>query len=199
MARHVDLQRLRKAQLRRLPAQTGVYALCDLDQTPIYVGRSRRAKGEGIRARVGRHLTSARSDVVANRQLDVWEIGYVWGWPVPDDKVVELESFLFHQYDAKSRLLNRHVPKKVRRLSFHMPEPVRVQILTDEEISFRKEPANRFPRQVRQFNELLDYLLHAKDEKSLRRTLDAHFARVNRFFEEFQKMTAITSAEVEDE
>ena len=29
---------------------------------------------DGIRSRVARHLTSARSDIIANRQIDVWEI-----------------------------------------------------------------------------------------------------------------------------
>jgi len=51
----------RNEQARKLPAETGVYVLCDLDETPIYVGQS----VDGIRARVRRHLTSARSDVAA--------------------------------------------------------------------------------------------------------------------------------------
>lgn len=57
-----------------LPVEKGVYVLCDLDHIPIYVGKS----SEGIRKRVQRHLTSARSDIIANRQIDVWEIAWVW-------------------------------------------------------------------------------------------------------------------------
>ena len=45
---------------------------------PIYVGQS----VDGIRSRVNRHLTSARSDIIANRQIDVWEIAWVWAYPV---------------------------------------------------------------------------------------------------------------------
>jgi excinuclease UvrABC nuclease subunit len=60
----------RKRAVQQLPRETGVYALCDLDQVPIYVGQSK----DGIRSRVARHLTSARSDIIANRQIDVWEI-----------------------------------------------------------------------------------------------------------------------------
>ena len=38
----------------------GCYVLCDLDQVPIYVDQS----VDGIRSRVNRHLTSARSDIM---------------------------------------------------------------------------------------------------------------------------------------
>lgn len=61
-----------------LTNKIGCYVLCDLDQVPIYVGQS----VDGIRARVRRHLTSARSDIIANRQIDVWEIAWVWTYPV---------------------------------------------------------------------------------------------------------------------
>ena len=50
----------------------------------------------GIQSRVRRHLTSARSDVIANRQIDVWEIAFVWAWPVSSpDQLVPLEAHLF--------------------------------------------------------------------------------------------------------
>ena len=49
--------------MQSLTNEIGVYVLCDLDQAPIYVGQST----DGARARVRRHLTSARSDIIANR------------------------------------------------------------------------------------------------------------------------------------
>ena len=73
-------QDFRSRALSQLTNEIGVYALCDLDGQPIYVGQSI----DGIRTRVRRHLTSARSDVIANRQIDVWEIAFVWAWPVDD-------------------------------------------------------------------------------------------------------------------
>lgn len=60
----------RKQAVKALTNETGVYILSDLDDVPIYVGQST----DGIRSRVARHLTSARSDIIANRQIDVWEI-----------------------------------------------------------------------------------------------------------------------------
>jgi excinuclease UvrABC nuclease subunit len=68
----IDLPFRRKAA-RTLESRIGCYVLCDLDGVPLYVGQSR----QGIRSRVNRHLTSARSDIIANRQIDVWEIAYV--------------------------------------------------------------------------------------------------------------------------
>lgn len=67
--RNVSLSiiRFRKLAARKIPPQIGVYALCDLDEVPIYVGQST----DGIRARVNRHITSARSDIIANRMIDV--------------------------------------------------------------------------------------------------------------------------------
>src|SRR5262245_17829539 len=96
------LQAFRKKQLKALPAVTGVYVLCDLDAVPIYVGQST----DGIRARVSRHLTSARSDVIANRMIDVWEVAFVLAWPVLDRaKITRLEDVLYHRFNRKSRLM----------------------------------------------------------------------------------------------
>jgi excinuclease UvrABC nuclease subunit len=48
--------------MKTLTNTIGVYALCGLDGVPIYVGQSK----DRIRARVRRHLTFARSDIIAN-------------------------------------------------------------------------------------------------------------------------------------
>src|SRR5947207_234876 len=92
-----------------LPRATGVYALCDLDEVPIYVGQS----VDGIRARVRRHLTSARSDIIANRQVDVWEIAFVWAWPVSDREIIPpLEAHLFHRFNDRKTLMNGSIPER---------------------------------------------------------------------------------------
>ena len=97
----------RKNALRQLTNQVGVYALCDLDEIPIYVGQS----VDGIRARVNRHLTSARSDVIANRQVDVWEIAFVKAWPVDrPEKIPQLEAVLFQAFDSVKTLMNGSIP-----------------------------------------------------------------------------------------
>jgi hypothetical protein len=68
----IDLA-FRERAVQKLTHEVGVYVLCEFDQVPIYVGKSIK----GIRARVRRHVTSARSDIIANCQIDVWEIAWV--------------------------------------------------------------------------------------------------------------------------
>lgn len=190
----MDPQAFRSKELRKLPAVSGVYALCDLDGAPIYIGKSQRSKAEGIRPRVRRHLTSARSDVVANRQLDVWEVAFVWAWPTSrDSHLPVLESFLFHKYDRRSRLINGTVPERVKTLGFHKPKKIAIQVMTNEEIAIRLNPSLRFPRQVAQFNQLLDWMLNTKDESHLRRALSVHFERVCRFYDQFEKSGKTTT------
>ena len=112
-------QKYRKEAVRQTPREIGVYALCDLDETPIYVGQSI----DGIQARVRRHLTSARSDIIANRQIDVWEIAYVWAWPVNDASMIgALEARLFHDFHAEIPLMNGTIPNDPGHLPFAVPE-----------------------------------------------------------------------------
>src|SRR5882724_6043980 len=96
----------RRRAVRTLTNEIGCYVLCDLDQVPIYVGQS----VDGIRARVNRHLTSARSDIIANRQVDVWEIAWVWAYPTQRGAIPELERVLFHEFNPKSVLMNGKAP-----------------------------------------------------------------------------------------
>jgi GIY-YIG catalytic domain len=160
----------------------GVYALCDLDEVPIYVGKST----DGIRKRVRRHLTSARSDIIANRQVDVWEIAYVWAWPCVDQaNIPPLEAFLFHQHDAKSPLMNGTIPADPGQLPFAAPEKERVQLLPSEEIGIRLDPSRRLPRQSQFYFQLVDHILNVKDNQQLRRSLRSHFDRLIRYHQRF--------------
>src|SRR5208282_5427289 len=137
----IDLAFRRRA-VRTLTNEIGCYVLCDLDLVPIYVGQS----VDGIRSRVNRHLTSARSDIIANRQVDVWEIAWVWAYPVANKADIgAIEDALFHEFHSKSALMNGKVPKRPPHRA-KVPEPSqRVQVMADAEISEKKDPALRLP------------------------------------------------------
>jgi len=169
-----DVQAFRSDALRALTDEIGVYALCDLGGVPIYVGQS----VDGIRTRVRRHLTSARSDVIANRQVDVWEIAYVWAWPVREaSEIIRLEAYLFNEFDAAVRLMNgKAMPPPEEPVD--VPEKQVVQVIEEDERINRRDPALRLPRQIMQYNLLVDYILNVKDAGHLKRSLDAHFERL---------------------
>lgn len=51
----------------------GVYLFTDYDDEPIYVGQTR----ERLRVRIRRHLTNQRTDAVAMRVLDPFEVAEI--------------------------------------------------------------------------------------------------------------------------
>lgn len=189
----------RKKALAGLTTEIGVYALCDLDEVPIYVGQS----VDGIRSRVNRHLTSARSDIIANRQIDVWEIAFVKAWPVSDiSKIPQLEAVLFKTFNDTQTLMNGSTPK----LTGKMPKTVpaagqRIQVMSDDDIRIRRDPMLRLPRQIEHLGRLVDHILSVKDSAQLRRSLDAHFGRLDAYRKAFFKQgpTVIRHAAASDE
>lgn len=177
-----DHKVFRSRSLSSLTDSIGVYALCDLDGVPIYVGQS----VDGIRSRVRRHLTSARSDIIANRMIDVWEIAYVWAWPVQTtSEVSELEPYIFSRYDAIKPLMNGKVLTSSPVLSFCEPEKQITQVIAESERLDRLQPAQRLPRQIQHYHALVDYIQTVKDEPHLKRSLRAHFERLVSYHERF--------------
>ncbi|MQA24929.1 MAG: GIY-YIG nuclease family protein [Micromonosporaceae bacterium] len=59
-------------------ARWGCYAFYDYDGEPVYVGQT----NEQLRVRVRRHLTNQRTDAVAMRVLDVFEVAELELWPL---------------------------------------------------------------------------------------------------------------------
>ena len=58
----------------------GVYLFIDYDGEPIYVGQTT----EQLRTRIRRHLTNQRTDAVAMRVLDPFEVAEIEMWPFWD-------------------------------------------------------------------------------------------------------------------
>lgn len=174
----IDPKAFRARAIRDLTDQIGVYALCDLDGVPIYVGQS----VDGIRSRVRCHLTSARSDIIANRMIDVWEIAYVMAWPVADRAMVPaVEASLYARFDAQRQLMNGRDMGGIQDLFVDLPDPQLVQVIAEDERRDRLRPAQRLPRQIAQYLALVDYIQTVKDEPHLKRALRAHFDRLVRY------------------
>ena len=168
----------RKKAVGALTPKVGVYVLCDLDNVPVYVGQST----DGIRQRVQRHLTSARSDVIANRQIDVWEIAFVWEYPVKEKAALaELEAALFHCFNPKSRLMNGTTPPEPAAPLVTLEPAKVVQVMSDDEIAERKDPELRLPRQAGHYAQIVDHFLTVKNSKQIARAMDAHFERLAKY------------------
>ena len=168
----------RKNAVKSLTNEIGVYVLADLDNIPIYVGQSM----DGIRARVSRHLTSARSDIIANRQIDVWEIAYVWAYPQKSkDEINRLEGLLFHHFDPKSQLMNGALPP-FPDTKEHPPERTQIiQVMSDPEIAEKKSPEQRLPRQADHYAQIVGHFLAVKNSTQIARAMNAHFERLKKY------------------
>lgn len=183
----IDLAFRRRA-VRTLTPRIGCYVLCDLDEVPIYVGQS----VDGIRSRVNRHLTSARSDIIANRQVDVWEIAWVWTYPVDNrDHIEPLERALYHRFNDESPLMNGSIP--LRPIGAEALAPVRdqrVQVMADAEIAEKRDPALRLPRQAEHYSQIVGHFLAVKNSPEIARAIQAHFARLQRYHHELLGLAA---------
>lgn len=180
----------RRRAVGTLTTEIGVYILADLDNIPIYVGQSR----DGIKSRVQRHLTSARSDIIANRQIDVWEIAFVWSYPVQGKlNMGSLEAALFHHFDPNSKLMNGAIPSQPDP-PITVPDPTQiVQVMSDEELSDKKDPSQRLPRQAEHYAQIVGHFLAVKNSNQIARAMHAHFERLSRYH------TMMLSLETEDD
>jgi 2-polyprenyl-6-methoxyphenol hydroxylase-like FAD-dependent oxidoreductase len=173
----IDLAFRRRA-VSTITNSVGCYVLCDLDQIPIYVGKST----DGIRSRVRRHLTSARSDIIANRQVDVWEIAWVWTYPVAETaQIADLEARLFQFFHARSPLMNGSVPRAPVTVD-DVPEPAQiVQVMSTPEIAEKQQPSLRLPRQAEHYSAIVGHFLAVKNSRQIAGAMNAHFERLKRY------------------
>jgi GIY-YIG catalytic domain len=173
----IDLPFRRRA-VRTLTNEIGCYVLCDLDQIPMYVGQSI----DGIRSRVNRHLTSARCDIIANRQIDVWEIAWVWAYPVKERAEINyLEDALFHEFHGRSALMNGKMPKPPTSRAKPTEPSQRVQVMADAEIAEKRDPALRLPRQAEHYSQIVSHFLAVKNSREIAGAIQAHFQRLEKY------------------
>lgn len=102
---------------KKLSKCIGVYAFYDYDGEPIYVGQT----WEDFGTRIGRHLRGQRSDTLAYRILDPFEVADVELYPVEDlrtdpDKKPKLDAIEYSVYvnaiknSKYQAILNEKIP-----------------------------------------------------------------------------------------
>lgn len=149
-------------------AQWGVYAFYDYDGEPIYVGQTK----EQLRVRIQRHLTNQRSDAVAMRILDIFEVAEVEIWPLwehegitQNGNIAAFKAAKWHldqcEYTAyldaiaKSRyhaILNEKIPPVSPRCE--LPVSLRRPLITEHVRKEREHPDIRIARRAEAISRL---------------------------------------------
>jgi hypothetical protein len=144
-------------------AQWGVYAFYDYDGEPIYVGQT----NEQLRVRIQRHLTNQRSDAVAMRILDVFEVAEVEIWPLwdleasPEPNKAKKKTLDAHEYTAYRRaiensrfkaILNEKIPPRSDLVE--MGPSLRWPLIDEETRAERGHPDIRIARRAETISRL---------------------------------------------
>ncbi len=175
-------------------AKFGVYAFFDFDGEPIYVGRTL----EGLRKRIGRHLTNQRTDAVAMSVLDPFEVLDIKMWPLWH--LEEVKAVSKAEKKERTRRVNaaeRVVFNEVLKASTYgavlnekdiedagkadpLPTPVEARIIPDELIPQRRHPDVRIARRANTISNLAKVISERNPSKGLRRTLVTQARRLER-------------------
>lgn len=160
----------------------GVYAFYDYDDEPIYVGQT----NEQIGTRVRRHLTNQRTDAVAMKVLDPFEVFKIKVWTLPHHQNKDksdaaakaelnwLESAVFQLLLKKSKfkaVLNEKAPPTIRSSKYSLPEVECGQIVSKKVHELRSHPDTRLARRAETLSLLAKVISERQVQKGLRSTL----------------------------
>ncbi|WP_229053457.1 GIY-YIG nuclease family protein [Aeromicrobium sp. Leaf350] len=140
-----------------------MYAFYDYDGEPIYVGQTK----EGLGVRVNRHLTNQRTDAVAMRILDTFEVAEIELWPLWDlaaaigsrsaAQVIldatEYTAYILAIEGSRFRaILNEKIPPVSEPVE--MPTSYRFTLISDETRADRGHPDIRIARRAETLSRL---------------------------------------------
>jgi len=142
-------------------ARFGVYAFYDYDGEPIYVGQT----NERLRTRIRRHLTNQRTDAVAMRVLDIFEVAELEMWPLwelenqPKDITqprldqVEYSAYVKAIKESRFRaILNEKIPHVSPIVE--LPQSFRFPLVANEPNDERRHPDVRIARRAETISRL---------------------------------------------
>jgi len=153
----------------------GVYAFYDYDGEPIYVGQT----VEKLRVRIRRHLTNQRTDAVAMKVLDPFEVAEIEMWPffdlAPDDVRSTLDAAEFTVYEKvlsessfRAVLNEKGIPKSKK---LKLPPSTRSSIIPKGIYAARKHADVRIARRTSTIAALARVISERSVASGLRRTL----------------------------
>ncbi len=159
-------------------AKHGVYLFYDYDGEPIYVGQTY----EGLRQRIGRHLTNQRTDAVAMNVLDPFEVAEIEMWPfweldgavtVDAREVLSRAEFTVYQRALSESEFGAMLNEKDVPITeaIELPPSYRVRIIPDDLYPQRKHPDVRIARRANTIANLARVISERSVNLGLRRTL----------------------------
>jgi hypothetical protein len=172
----------------------GVYAFYDYDGEPIYVGQTNNT----LRDRIGRHMTNQRTDAVAMKVLDPFEVYAIEVWPLPQFNHLNSKSHKDERAEAKlwlnaleravydqaveaskfTAVLNEKVPA-VARLSFlEMPTSHKGIVVSPELLKLREHRDIRIARRAATLASLAQIISERQVQKGLRTVLRTQAQRL---------------------
>ena len=170
---------------RSAACEHGVYLFFDYDGEPIYVGQTK----ESLRTRIRRHLTNQRTDAVAMRVLDPFEVAEVEMWPFwkldgkgnaeVKDTLNRAEYTVYQraiEASAFSAILNEAEIATTALLD--LPPSTRAAILPKAERKSREHPDIRLARRARTIAELARIISERRVKAGIRRTLCTQAVRL---------------------
>jgi GIY-YIG catalytic domain len=146
-------------------AKWGIYAFYDYDGEPIYVGQT----NEKLRTRIRRHLTNQRTDAVAMRILDPFEVAEIEMWPLwhlpenasnPKEARAALDAAEYSAYlqaierSRFSAILNEKIPPVSPRVA--LPPSLRRDLIDTATRMEREHPDIRVSRRAETISRLAD-------------------------------------------
>jgi len=166
----------------------GVYAFFDYDQEPIYVGQT----NERVGTRIRRHLTNQRTDAVAMKVLDPFEVYKIKVWPLiqyqktskTDEAKIHLnwlELEIYNKLISDSHfnaILNEKAPSSDSKLKFKIPTPVEGVIVTKDIFELRNHPDTRIARRAETLSLLAKVISERQVNTGLRKTLHTQAQRL---------------------
>lgn len=163
----------------------GVYLFYDYDGEPIYVGQTR----ESLRTRIRRHLTNQRTDAVAMRVLDPFEVAELEMWPFwsldyagtqdPAETLARAEFTVYSLALERSEfgvVLNEGEIRPKEKID--LPRSVRAPLLTGKRRTAREHPDIRLARRARTIADLARIISERRVKPGIRRTLLAQAQRL---------------------
>lgn len=189
----------------------GVYAFFDYDGEPIYVGQT----NEKLSTRIRRHLTNQRSDAVAMRVIDPFEVYEIEVWPLAEYEELKTKSakakakkhLNWLEYDVFKHLveqsqfkavLNEKDPPAVLQGTFTRPQSLRCKIVSDDVYKLRKHADTRIARRAETLSLLAKVINERQVQKGLRKTLLTQAKRLASLAEVRLKKFAGTAKEAKE-